>query len=100
MTEPRDPLHAGLAAAFGPDSAAATVAQSVVRALGFPADSLSRVQFRDPGAEPVTPVLRPGSPEMPTAETADQAAAATSISRPSRRGRRGCGGGSNRFPRT
>jgi serine/threonine-protein kinase len=65
-------LDAGLAAAFGPDSAPATVDESVLHALGFPADSLPRVQLRDPGTEPITPVLRPGSPEMPAAEAADR----------------------------
>jgi hypothetical protein len=70
MTEPHDALDAGLAAAFGSDSAPATVDESVLQALGFPGDALPRVQLRDPGTEPVTPVLRPQSPEMP-AEAAE-----------------------------
>jgi hypothetical protein len=52
MTEPLDSLDAGLAAAFGPDSAPATVDDSVLHALGFPAGSLPRVQLRDPSTEP------------------------------------------------
>jgi serine/threonine-protein kinase len=57
-----DPLDAGLAAAFGPDSGPPLhVNGSVVRALG----AASRVFLRDPDGEALTPVTRPGSDNMP-----------------------------------
>ena len=60
---PRDPLAAGLAAAFGPDSGPPLpAAGSVVRALGAPV-----VQLRDVPTDPPSSVNRPASPEMPPA---------------------------------
>jgi serine/threonine-protein kinase len=57
-----DPLDAGLAAAFGPDSGPPLqVNGSVVRALG----AASRVHLRDPDVEALTPVARPSSDNMP-----------------------------------
>jgi serine/threonine-protein kinase len=58
-----DPLDAGLAAAFGPDSGPPIPAgASVLHALGT---SLPRVHLRQPPEEPESPVSRPDSPEMP-----------------------------------
>src|SRR5262249_53235982 len=57
-----DPLDAGLAAAFGPDSGPPLHANgSIVPALG----AASRVPLRDPDVEALTPVARPGSDNMP-----------------------------------
>jgi serine/threonine-protein kinase len=57
-----NPLDAGLAAAFGPDSGPPLHANgSVVRALG----AASHVHLRDPEGEALTPVARPGSANMP-----------------------------------
>jgi Protein kinase domain len=58
-----DPLDAGLAAAFGPDSGPPIPAgESVLHALGA---SLPHVHLRPPPQEPETPVSRPDSPAMP-----------------------------------
>jgi len=56
-----DPLDAGLAAAFGPDSGPPLPATgSIVRALGAPV-----VRLREPDTEPLDRGERPGSPEVP-----------------------------------
>jgi hypothetical protein len=58
-----DPLDAGLAAAFGPDSGPPLPAASgVVKALGIEQPS---VLLRDVPGEPLTPVVRPGADSMP-----------------------------------
>jgi serine/threonine-protein kinase len=56
-----DPLEAGLAAAFGPDSGPPLpAAGSVVQALGA-----APVQLRPPDTEPAAPVVRPHSDALP-----------------------------------
>src|SRR5262245_24446830 len=62
----RDPLEAGLAAAFGPDSDLPPLAgATVLKAWGASLPQVPRVQLREPTTEPVTPVSLLGSPEMP-----------------------------------
>ena len=68
VDETPDPLEAGLAAAFGPDSGPPLPAGgSVLRALGASLPSVPRVQLREPYTEAVTPVHLPSSAEMPAA---------------------------------
>jgi serine/threonine-protein kinase len=60
---PADPLDAGLALAFGPDSGPPLAAAgSAVRALGA-----APVQLRQPPTEPADPVARPHSDAIPAA---------------------------------
>jgi serine/threonine-protein kinase len=54
-----NPLDAGLAAAFGPDSG------PVLQTLAGSPASVPRVLLREPEGEPPTPVVLPGSPELP-----------------------------------
>jgi tetratricopeptide (TPR) repeat protein len=71
-----DPLDAGLAAAFGPDSGPPLPASgSVLQALGASLPDLPRVHLREPATEGVTPVNRPGSPEMPPVSASPATAA-------------------------
>jgi hypothetical protein len=61
-----DPLDAGLAAAFGPDSGPPLPAgRSVIKALAAGLPAVPSVHLRDPDGEALTPVARPGSENMP-----------------------------------
>jgi hypothetical protein len=62
-----DPLDAGLAAAFGPDSGPPLPADgSVLKALTGSLAGASRVHLREPDDDPPTPLVRPGSaPALP-----------------------------------
>jgi serine/threonine-protein kinase len=63
---PSDPLDAGLAAAFGPDSGPPLPAgDSVLKALGAVLRQPPRLHLRPPDAGDDAPIVRPRSPEMP-----------------------------------
>jgi eukaryotic-like serine/threonine-protein kinase len=64
--QPPDPLDAGLAAAFGPDSGPPIpLGASVLQALTITLPEVPRVHLSEAGAEPEPPVHRPHTAEMP-----------------------------------
>jgi serine/threonine-protein kinase len=66
LAQAPDPLDAGLAAAFGPDSGPPLPAgDSVLKALGAVLPQAPRLHLRDADAGDIAPIVRPRSPEMP-----------------------------------